>query len=154
MVMFSMLLSEFIYFCARKVVVGLVWGLSSCLTTRKCWMHCFASTEIVFHGISGYMNSAFLWAGGAPTNLYKVHIYIYITVSQCMSRRRNWDPPPPRRCPPHPQTKGGGHTHLGVMEWGPNSNDWRKGLALALCLLPSIFSVSNEHAVFCMIFPA
>jgi hypothetical protein len=58
-----------------------------------------------------------------------------------MSPRRKWDsalnpslasvcalPPPPRR------TKGGGHTRLRLRGWGsPNSDDWRK--SLALCLL-------------------
>ncbi len=37
-------------------------------------------------------------------------------------------------CPLPPEPKGGGHTRVRVRGWGsPNSNDWRK--SLALCLL-------------------
>ncbi len=45
-------------------------------------------------------------------------------------------PPPlsPASVPLPPRPKGGGHTRLRVRGWGsPNSNDWRK--SLALCLL-------------------
>jgi hypothetical protein len=57
-----------------------------------------------------------------------------------MSPRWNWDSPTPSltsECAPTPGTKGlggGGHTRLRVRGWGsPNSDDWRK--SLALCLL-------------------
>ncbi len=54
-----------------------------------------------------------------------------------MSRRRNWDSPNPSldsECSPPPRTGGGGgHTRLRVRVWGsPNSDDWRKSLALGL----------------------
>ncbi len=55
-----------------------------------------------------------------------------------MSPRQNWDSPTPylaSECAPPPGPKGGGgHTRLRAMGWGsPNSDDWRK--SLALCLL-------------------
>jgi hypothetical protein len=56
-----------------------------------------------------------------------------------MSPRRNWDPPTPSPasdCAPPPRTGGGGgaHSPAEVRGWGsPNSDDWRK--ILALCLL-------------------
>ncbi len=51
-------------------------------------------------------------------------------------------PPPPSpasACAPPPGTKGwGGHTRLRVRGWGsPNSDDWRK--SLALCLLCGVY---------------
>jgi hypothetical protein len=53
------------------------------------------------------------------------------------SSRQNWDSPnpsPASGCAPPPKPKGGGHTRLRVRGWGsPNSDDWRK--SLALCLL-------------------
>ncbi len=52
-----------------------------------------------------------------------------------MSPRRNWDSPNPSlasECAPPPKTWGG-HTRLGGGGRGPNSDDWRK--SLALCLL-------------------
>ncbi len=40
-------------------------------------------------------------------------------------------PPLASECAPPPQTKGKGHTRLRVRVWGsPNSDDWRKSLAL------------------------
>jgi hypothetical protein len=52
-----------------------------------------------------------------------------------MSRRRNWDYPNPylaSDCAPPPRT-GGGDTRLRVRGWGrPNSDGWRKSLALFL----------------------
>ncbi len=64
-------------------------------------------------------------------------------VPQCLSPRPNWDPKVRRRdnpvpspssgCAPPPEPKGGGHTRLRVREVrGPNSDDWRKSLALLL----------------------
>ncbi len=54
-----------------------------------------------------------------------------------MSPRWNWDSPTPplaSECAPPPGTKGEGATRLRVRGWGsPNSDDWRK--SLALCLL-------------------
>ncbi len=53
-----------------------------------------------------------------------------------MSLRRNWDSPNSSlasECAPPPRTVGGGggHTRQGVRGWGsPNSDDWRKSLAL------------------------
>jgi len=61
--------------------------------------------------------------------------YIY-RVPQCMSPRRNWVSPTSSlasECAPTPGTKGGGGTRLRERRWGrPNSDDWRKGLALCL----------------------
>jgi hypothetical protein len=89
--------------------------------------------------------------------------YLYIDrAPQCMSLRRSWDspspspasecaPPPfgpgggtlacgrgvgwvPRCALPPPDQRVGGHTRLRLKGWGrPNSDDWRK--SLALCLL-------------------
>ena len=61
------------------IIFGLVC-LSSCLTTRKCWMQLMAADEIFFQGFSGYINSAVLetpqlWAAN-PFILY------------CMSRKQ------------------------------------------------------------------
>jgi hypothetical protein len=60
-----------------------------------------------------------------------------------MSPRQNWYSPNPslaRKCAPPPRTGGGGgeHTRLLVRGWGtPNSDDWRKGLALCLLCGPN-----------------
>ncbi len=57
-------------------------------------------------------------------------------VPQCLSPRPNRNPPPPpaSKCAPSPEPKLGAHTWLRVSGWGcPNSDDWRK--SLALCLL-------------------
>jgi hypothetical protein len=70
---------------------------------------------------------------------HKVNIYIYVEYhSTYMSLRRTWESPHPlprQRVFPSPQNqRGGGHTRLRVWGWGsPNSDDWRK--SLALCLL-------------------
>ncbi len=58
-----------------------------------------------------------------------------------MSPCRNWDPPPP--LPPERKGGGGGHTRLRVTGWrSPNSNDWRKGLALLSTLWVQISAAS------------
>jgi hypothetical protein len=69
----------------------------------------------------------------SPCNIYlqhKVH-----RVPQCLSPRRNWDPPPPLpQASVSPGNPRGEHTRLRVRGWGsPNSEDWRK--SLILCLL-------------------
>jgi hypothetical protein len=55
-----------------------------------------------------------------------------------MSPRRNWDSPNPSlagECAPPPST---GDTRLRVRGWGsPNSDDWKKSLALCLLCGPS-----------------
>jgi hypothetical protein len=69
--------------------------------------------------------------------------YVYIRVPQCMSPCRNWyDPSLASECaPPPPRTKGWGAHSLRLRGWGsPNSDDWRK--SLALCLLCDV-----THAV-------
>jgi hypothetical protein len=44
--------------------------------------------------------------------------------------------------PPPPPTKGGGHTRLRVREWrSPNSDDWRKSLALCLLCVYGTYKV-------------
>ncbi len=73
--------------------------------------------------------------------------YLY-RVPQCMSPRRNWDSPTPSlasECPPTPNQRGGTHTRLRARGWGsPNSDDWRKSLALCLlCDLPESKSPSQ-----------
>jgi hypothetical protein len=64
-----------------------------------------------------------------------------------MSPRRNWDPPPlPQASVPSPRTKwwGGGHTRQRLKGWGsPNSDDWRKGLALCLYHRERIWKTST-----------
>jgi hypothetical protein len=62
------------------------------------------------------------------------YLYKY-RVPQCMSPRWNWDSPTPSlasECSPPPGTNGSGrHTRLRLRGWGsPNSDDWRKSLAL------------------------
>jgi hypothetical protein len=62
-----------------------------------------------------------------------------------MSPRRNWDFPTPSvasECAPPPEPKGGGHTRLRMK--GPNSDDWRKSLALCTTLCRKPFRVSSE----------
>jgi hypothetical protein len=72
---------------------------------------------------------------------------IFIEYHSVCPLRRNWDSPTPflaNECaspPPEPKSKRGGHTRLRVRGWGsPNSDDWRKGLALCLlCINPNVF---------------
>ncbi len=70
-------------------------------------------------------------------------------VPQCMFPRRNWVLPPPplpqASVPLTPEAKGGGHTCLRVRGWGsPNSDDWRKSLALCrLCGLRNLLYSSE-----------
>jgi hypothetical protein len=79
-------------------------------------------------------------------------------VLQCSSTRRNWDTPHPL---PRQQVslplnqRGVGQTRLGVRGWGsPNSDDWRKSLALCLLCalllqkLGSVFSLSTRLDIF------
>ncbi len=67
------------------------------------------------------------------------HRHKYIPrAPQCLSPRWNWDTPPPlpqaRVYPPFPPYQKGGTRSPGVRGRGsPNSDDWRK--SLALCLL-------------------
>jgi hypothetical protein len=61
--------------------------------------------------------------------------YIY-RAPQCISSRRNWDSPNPSPASEYapPDQRVGGHTCLRLRGWGsPNSDDWRK--SVALCLL-------------------
>ncbi len=68
-----------------------------------------------------------------------------------MSPRRHWDSPNPylaSECAPPPRT---GHTRLRVRGWGsPNSDDWRK--SLALCQLE--LGVKSKAFSKCRRFPA
>ncbi len=70
-----------------------------------------------------------------------------IPVPQCLSPRQNWDPPPcPANecvlCNPPPEPKEGvTHSSAGVGMWEPNSDDWRKSLALYL-LCARVFSLA------------
>ncbi len=57
-----------------------------------------------------------------------------------MSPRQNWDSPTPSpsECAPTPGPKGEAHTRLRPRGWGsPNSDDWRKSLALCLLCGPN-----------------
>jgi hypothetical protein len=79
--------------------------------------------------------------------------YIYIRVPQCTSPRRNWDSPHPfsrQRLCPSPRTKGGGgHTRRRARGWGsPNSDDWRKSLALSLLFAQDNCSKSQPTHAF------
>ncbi len=77
---------------------------------------------------------------GASTPHNTVHIFLVNPrVPQCLPPRRNCDPPPtplPQASMSPPEPKGGGQPRLRVRGWlsnlGPNSNDWRKSLALCL----------------------
>ncbi len=70
-------------------------------------------------------------------DISKKYLYIQST-AQCMSPRRNWgspNPSPASECapPPQPKGKGGAQSPAGGGWGSPNSDDWRK--SLALCLL-------------------
>ncbi len=65
-----------------------------------------------------------------------------------MSPRRNWDSPNPSPqasvpSPPDQRVGGGGSVHLPAAKgWGsPNSDDWRK--SLALCLFSVLYGVHH-----------
>jgi hypothetical protein len=92
-----------------------------------------------------------------PTSLFTPYpssqsTYLKSTHLQCMSPRRNWDSPnpsPARECAPTPGIKGRRHTRLRVKGWGsPNSDDWRK--SLALCLLCAHPYSSNRFQFNCI----
>ncbi len=77
---------------------------------------------------------------------HKVHTYLeYHTVPS--SELGPPIPSPASECllPPPPQSKEGEHPRLRVRGWGiPNSDDWRKSLAIQFCLLcdcPPSFSL-------------
>ncbi len=63
-----------------------------------------------------------------------------------MSPRRNWDSPTPSlasKCAP-PSGTGGGDTRVQMRGWGsPNSNNWRKSLALCLFCVNNQYQMSN-----------
>jgi hypothetical protein len=66
--------------------------------------------------------------------------YLEYPGTRCLSPRWNWVPPTslPQASvyhpPPPPPPQGGRHAHLRGWDWGsPNSDDWRK--SLAICLL-------------------
>ncbi len=66
----------------------------------------------------------------------------------CMFPHRNWDPPPSpaSECVPPPGTKGAlAHSPVGdgVEGEGPNSDDWRK--SLALCLLCALINCKTTR---------
>ncbi len=69
---------------------------------------------------------------------YAHKVHTYKEYQQCMSPRRNWDSPTSSlasECAPPPGSKGGGgrpHSRAGEGWGSPNSNDWRKSLALCL----------------------
>ncbi len=88
------------------------------------------------------------WSSGWGLK-HKVLIYSYIE-HYSVSPRRNWDSPnpsPARECalpPPGPQ--GGGRTRLRLGGRGsPNSDDWRKSLALCLNSLVSSIYCSSQN---------
>ncbi len=52
-----------------------------------------------------------------------------------------------RVCPPPPEPKGRGHTRLRLRGWGsPNSDDWRKSLAVCLLCAANIDSAIQGNA--------
>jgi hypothetical protein len=78
------------------------------------------------------------------THVYRVYIkYVYIkstTLYVPSSELELSQPLSRQRVCPSPQNRGGGgHTRLRVRGWGsPNSDDWRK--SLALCLLCGVYN--------------
>jgi hypothetical protein len=75
------------------------------------------------------------------------YVYLQSTTVYVPSSEMGLSHPPPltSECAPPPGTKGGGHTRLRVRGWGsPNSDDWRK--SLALCLLCDS-GCSSKHPV-------
>jgi hypothetical protein len=76
---------------------------------------------------------------GSPASNRWATKYLWIqSIPQCMSPRRNWDssnPSSASECAPRPfKPKSGGTAHSPAYEGvgSPNSDDWRKGLALCL----------------------
>ncbi len=68
-----------------------------------------------------------------------------------MSLCRNWNSPNPSpacECALPPEPKGGGgHTRLRLKGWGiPNSDDWRK--SLAICLLCGQYNEKKREKIF------
>ncbi len=72
--------------------------------------------------------------------------YIY-RAPQCMFPRRNWaspNPSPASKCALPPTKRWGGHTRRRLKGWGsPNSDDWRKSLALCLLCAPDNVSSTS-----------
>jgi hypothetical protein len=103
---------------------------SSHLAHWHAQLHVDAHAQASLHFT--FTNSCGLFLGERKGVIHNVHTY---RVPQCMSPRRNWDYPPlPQASVPSSETKGRGLTRLRVRGWGrPNSDDWRK--SLALCLL-------------------
>ena len=82
--------------------------------------------------------------------------YIYTKVPQCLFPRWSWDPPPPLPqasvYPPPPRNQRGGHSPAGDGRGGggPNSDDWRKSLALCLPCVPVTLSVHHTWTPCCL----
>jgi hypothetical protein len=87
--------------------------------------------------INCMLNSMHIWYIFSEKLHHKVHRIP--RVPQCMSPRPNRDPPTssPKR--------GGAHSPGGEGVGGPNSDDWRK--SLALCLLCAITDLKAEECL-------
>ncbi len=111
--------------------------------TRGIWWLCLSWNTIRSHG------EYLLMFRSNIDNMVSQSTYIcieYQNHSEC-PLVGIWTPPPPllQECVPHPsEQKGGGHTCLREREWGsPNSDDWRKSLALCLLCVLCYFSLAD-----------
>jgi hypothetical protein len=106
---------------------------------------CFSlSVTLAFawmYKINIYRNIFIVFGFLADTFHHKVHTYIEYH-SVCPLVGIGTLPPPlsPASVPLPPEPKGGGHNRLQVRGWGsPNSDDWRR--SLALCLLCAFHNI-------------
>ncbi len=84
--------------------------------------------------LSGFLFLGKIWVKKLNIAIRAQSTYIP-RIPQCLSPHWHWNPPPLscKRVCPLPQPKGGGHVRLQVRGWGsPDSDDWRKSLALCL----------------------
>jgi hypothetical protein len=117
----------------------------------SCFLHEFI--KFIYHNI--FIVFGFF----ADTFHHKVHTYIEYH-SVCPLVGIGTLPPPlsPASVPLPPEPKGGGHNRLQVRGWGsPNSDDWRKSLALCLLcafhnILTTIFSAIKSFMDVCVVY--
>ncbi len=119
----------------------------------KHWFCILIMDSLCIHQSSGYTGrSAYQVTAEWTGSLLCIHPtkYIYIKSTTVYVPSSELGPPRPLspcECVPPPRIKGGGgHTSLRGEGWGsPNSDDWRKSLALCLtCDSPSRIHVQKD----------